>query len=241
MSHDEQRKLVSAVKQFLVGHFSKSKVLEVGSLDINGSIRKFFDDCNYTGVDISEGAGVDRVGQGQLLDFPTGSFDTVISCECLEHNPYWSETVSNMLRMLRPGGLIVVTCATIGRPEHGTTRSLQEFSPLTNKIGWDYYRNLAPEDLQRAINLHWWLEDYILGCNWDSSDLYLIGVAKGGNAQALQTLRAKLTEMNRIQTLRGYWHWALGTLTGDLGARTIWLARRSVGRLKRRILSSGSA
>ena len=49
------------------------------------------------------------------IALPTASFDVVISCECFEHNPYWRETFLNMTRVLRPGGLFVLTCATTGR------------------------------------------------------------------------------------------------------------------------------
>lgn len=78
-------------------------MLEVGSLDINGSVREAFSNCDYTGVDLELGPGVDLARQGQSVDFPTGHFDTTISVECLEHNPFWRETVANMLRMTRPG------------------------------------------------------------------------------------------------------------------------------------------
>ena len=32
--------------------------------------------------------------QGQLVGLPTGHFDTLVSAECFEHNPFWVETSS---------------------------------------------------------------------------------------------------------------------------------------------------
>ena len=72
MAHPEQLEFFSALKANLPGHFKQAKVLEVGALDINGSVRKLFTDCDYTGVDIAEGPGIDLACPGQLLAFPSG-------------------------------------------------------------------------------------------------------------------------------------------------------------------------
>ena len=103
--------------------FDGACVLEVGSLDINGSVRELFKNCRYVGVDLQLGPGVDLACQGQLVEFPTGHFDTVISAECMEHNPFWRETIANMLRMTRAGGLVLLSCATTGRLEHEIGRA----------------------------------------------------------------------------------------------------------------------
>ena len=43
------------------------------------------------------------------LRLPDESFDVVISSECIEHTPDPAEALREMLRVLKPGGLIVVT------------------------------------------------------------------------------------------------------------------------------------
>src|SRR4051812_20469594 len=118
MAHENQFEFIRLVKQHFPTFFEGTSVLEIGSLDINGSVRNFFSAAKYTGVDVAPGRGVDEVGQGQLVGHPSGTFDVVISCECMEHNPFWVETVSNMFRMAKPGGLVIVSCATTGRAEH---------------------------------------------------------------------------------------------------------------------------
>ena len=164
--------------------FSGVRVLEVGSLNIYGSVRTHFDGCEYLGVDLAEGEGVDWVCPGQLLAFPAGHFDTVVSSECFEHNPFWRETFANMLRMCRPGGLVLMTCATVGRKEHGTSRTSPHASPFTADARWDYYRNLSERDLRSAIHLSGWMSQWRFWTNFVSHDLYFAGFRQGGD-QAL--------------------------------------------------------
>ena len=144
MSHPSQIEFVRSVMARHPDKFVGVSVLEVGSLNINGSIRQFFFDCDYLGVDIGPGSCVDLVARGEDLDFPDGHFDTTASCECFEHNPNWKETFLNMVRMTRPGGLVFFSCATTGRAEHGTTRT----SPIDAPYCGDYYRNLTREDFE---------------------------------------------------------------------------------------------
>jgi len=151
MSHSYQREFILMVKDKNPSFFSNKKVLEVGSLNINGTMRDFFKDCEYTGIDIGEGKDVDIVCSGHEYDAKDEYYDVTTSGECFEHNPYWSETFANMVRMTKSGGLIFFTCATTGRPEHGTTRTSPTKSPLTIEKGWDYYKNLDENDFRNAF------------------------------------------------------------------------------------------
>ena len=183
MAHPEQAEFFSGVRKSYPSSFTGVRVLEVGSLDINGSVRDLFASCDYTGVDLQIGPGVDLACQGQLVEFPTAHFDTVISAECMEHNPFWRETIANMLRMTRPGGLVLISCATTGRLEHGTTRTNPDASPFTAAEKWDYYRNLTVRDFEAHLNLHGWLADWGSWVNFITRDLYFVGLRQGGGAQ----------------------------------------------------------
>jgi hypothetical protein len=172
----DQYDFVAGLKEKHRNCFVKAKVLEVGSLDINGSIRPIFEECNYTGIDVGEGNGVDLVCEGQDYQGETSSFDTTVSCECFEHNPRWQDTFENMIRMTKSDGLVIMTCATTGRMEHGTTASEPSSSPLTIAKGWEYYRNLTKEDFEQAFNLDYFFKSYEFITK--GYDLFFWGVKK---------------------------------------------------------------
>lgn len=176
MAHNEQRAFVGKLRSAHPQYFTNTSVLEVGSLDINGSLRDFFESCSYVGLDVGEGRGVDIVCPGQDYDAPDRSYDVVCSAECFEHNPYWLETFKNMVRMCKDEGLVFFTCATAGRPEHGTTRTTPADSPLT--VDWDYYKNLTWGDFTGNVNFDSHFTHYGHEINHTSHDLYFWGVKK---------------------------------------------------------------
>ena len=175
MSHYQQQEFVASVQNLFPDHFRNKSVLEVGSLNINGTVRVFFSNCFYIGIDLDVGPGVDIVANGKDWTAPDATFDTVISCECFEHNPFWVETFANMYRMAKPHALIIMTCATTGRREHGTSRSDFQSSPLTIKMGWEYYKNLTEEDFSQNFDLKTMFSDHRFSTNMQSNDLYFWG------------------------------------------------------------------
>jgi len=175
MAHYEQRQFFEQIKEEYPAFFHDVRVLDVGSLDINGSARDFFTDADYVGVDVAPGRGVDVVAFGQELTYPDQSFDVCLSAECFEHNPAWQETFVNMVRMSQ--GMVIITCATTGRPEHGTSRSHPGSSPLTVPL-WDYYRNLTPNDFRETFDLDSMFSKYRFEINTMSADLYFVGLVR---------------------------------------------------------------
>jgi len=154
-------------------YFDNVNVIEIGSLNINGTVRDFYTNTTgYIGVDVGEGRDVDLVMEGQEVDFPANSFDVAVSAECFEHNPYWRETFLNMYRMADK--FVIFTCASTGRPEHGTSRTTPDNSPLT--LNWDYYRNLSAEDFEDAFDLEVMFKRWEFRYNPSSCDLYFWGI-----------------------------------------------------------------
>jgi SAM-dependent methyltransferase len=196
MAHREQQIYFATVKKHLPRYFSHTKVLEIGALDINGSCREHFEQADYCGVDLDIGPNVDKIMEGQLADFPTGRFDVCLSAECFEHNPFWLETFINMARMTKQGGLIIITCATTGRGEHGTHRSGPGSSPFTVEKGWNYYKNLTEKDFASRIDLKNWFDDWRFDADYVPHDLYFVGLRKQTPPAKLP---ASLTEALRIQ------------------------------------------
>lgn len=176
MAHYQQLEFVRIVTQCFPEFSRKARILEVGSWDINGSIRGLFAEADYVGADIAPGNGVDLVCGGQDIGFPSGSFDVTISCECFEHNPYWLETTVNMIRMLRAGGCFVMSCAGTGRREHGTPRMSPGASLTSLKGQASYYRNLSPRDFSERIDLSRHFSQFFFSRNVYSKDLYFFGI-----------------------------------------------------------------
>jgi SAM-dependent methyltransferase len=99
------------------------RVLEVGSQDVNGSVRPIFENANcteYIGIDIAAGPRVDRVMDAHAIAdvWEPATFDTVVCCEMLEHDLRPWVTVEGMKRVLKPGGNLFVSTPTFGFPEH---------------------------------------------------------------------------------------------------------------------------
>jgi SAM-dependent methyltransferase len=185
MSHLEQVEFFTAVADVNEAVIARARVLEIGSYNVNGSIRDLFSSAtHYTGVDLTEGPGVDLVGYGHELDLPDGSFDITLSGECFEHDQHWRDTFTNMVRMTKPGGLVVFTCASRGRLEHGTTRSVEASSPGTRAVGLDYYRNLNTDDFQ-ALPLASMFSKYRFWYQPTHFDLYFAGIKLGDSVAQL--------------------------------------------------------
>src|SRR5688572_20992823 len=113
MAHREQQRFCRWVRRRHPHFFFLSTIIDVGSLDINGSNRGFFwwPKC-YLGIDIAQGKNVDINGRAhELLPdiaphinrriYPRSPFmvkakqkiDVIISTEMLEHDEYYKESL----------------------------------------------------------------------------------------------------------------------------------------------------
>jgi SAM-dependent methyltransferase len=181
VSHPEQLGFFRCVAAANGPLIASGRILEIGSYDVNGTIREVFaGNRDYVGIDLTPGPGVDRVGYGHEVDDPDASFDIAISGECFEHDPMWRETFTAMVRLTRPGGLVAFSCASRGRPEHGTRRSDSTLSPGTQAVGLDYYRNLVESDFT-DLPLAEWFEEWRFWYLPTNFDLYFAGVRRGGH------------------------------------------------------------
>jgi SAM-dependent methyltransferase len=99
------------------------RVLEVGSLDVNGSVRgdiTRLGPAEYVGIDIRPGPGVDVLcDAGDLVArFGENAFDVVVSTELLEHAEDWRRVISNIKRVTRPDGVMIVSTRSYGVDFH---------------------------------------------------------------------------------------------------------------------------
>ncbi len=78
--------------------------------------------CSYLGVDISEhaveearalGLQAQRIDDAASLPVPQGAYDVVVSVEVLEHLFLPLDALTEMARVLRPGGVLIVTVPNV--------------------------------------------------------------------------------------------------------------------------------
>ena len=180
--HEEARDFTLFIKEYLFKYFINKRVLDVGSGDINGNNKYLFENCEYNGNDVFLAKNVTIVSRTKDLLFNDNSFDTIISTECFEHDPEYKQSFLKIYNMLKPDGLFFFTCASTGRPEHGTKRTCPEASYGTiNNIEdmVDYYKNLTEIDLNNVLNLDELFSSYDTYYNNISADLYFVGIKKG--------------------------------------------------------------
>lgn len=196
--HPEARNFTLFVKSQLPEFFTNKKVLDVGSGDINGNNRFLFDNCEYDGNDVFAASNVTIVSKTSALPFGPETFDTIISTECFEHDPEYSESFQKILSMLKPGGLFLFTCASTGRWEHGTRRTSpgESYGTIGNVEGWtDYYKNLTFDDLKNSININAFSQ-YEHHYHSRACDLYFWGIKNVGTVYNVKTYNDHLTPPN---------------------------------------------
>jgi SAM-dependent methyltransferase len=174
MAHPEQQAFFSRVKAKFPDKFRRVTIYDMGSLDVNGSLKDMFEDSNYTGIDIHPGKNVDIISKVHEFTNPNLA-DTIVSGEMLEHDRHWVSSLNRMFQLLKPGGLMVISAAGPARAEHGTRRSGNNEQNMWGTDP-DYYRNISFE------MIHTWLADiypiaefhFEYGRNQEDSYFYLV-------------------------------------------------------------------
>lgn len=109
------------------------RVLEVGSFDVNGSVRPHVESLRpsqYHGVDAAPGPRVDQVVNCEQLVQTVGSgWDIVISTEMLEHVRDWRTCLLQMAEAVAPGGMLLITTRSPGFPYHPFPEDHWRYTP----------------------------------------------------------------------------------------------------------------
>lgn len=115
---------------------TSSKTLEVGAYG-KPAYGAFFP--NKVGVDVREGPGVDIVASVYELPFGDDSFDMVLCMVVMEHLEDPKKAITEMKRVLKPGGLILVSTPFMF-PIHDSPRDYWRFTKYGLKLmfkDWD--------------------------------------------------------------------------------------------------------
>jgi SAM-dependent methyltransferase len=169
--HQEVKEFCLRIKNKYPEYFRGKEVLDCGSLDINGNNRYLFENCNYTGIDIIEGRNVDQVTYVHNFQSIGKKYDVVISTEMLEHDCFFVRSIQSMFNMLKSGGLILITAAGSGKPEHGTFEHNPSDSPLTH----NYYKNLSAMDFVRILDMDMFSSFEI---SYEKTDVRFVGIKR---------------------------------------------------------------
>ncbi len=122
------------------------RVLDVGSRDINGSVKDALSqNLEFVGIDMIEGPGVDVLMNAHEIKnkISPESFDLVTCCETLEHDDRFWETVEGMKKVLKPGGWLLVTTPSINFFKHDFPHDYYRFTE-------DAYRDFIFEGFENV-------------------------------------------------------------------------------------------
>lgn len=119
-------------------------VIEIGSRDVNGTVRSLFPSAKWTGLDLYEGPCVDWVGDATQYQ-PRNPVDLVVCCEVLEHAEQWRQLIQVAAAWIKPGGRMIVTCAGPGRNTHSAIDG-------GNLRAGEYYQNVTVGELCMAAS-----------------------------------------------------------------------------------------
>ena len=161
------------------------QAVDIGSYDVNGSYRTLFDapGWRYTGVDLQAGPGVDVVlSSPYRLPFASGSIDVVLSGQAFEHIEFFWLSWLEMLRVLKPGGLVFLIAPSRG-PEHRYPQDCWRFYP-------DGYRALAKYGRCELLHVHtdWDAHPDPWSAAWGDT----VGVFRAPRRSWVERLRASL-------------------------------------------------
>ena len=106
------------------------KILELGSLDVNGTPREVYGTSGeYFGIDIEFGKGVDLVMNANDIITKLGfqEFDLVICMNLIEHDQYFWKTLEGIKHVLKPGGYFIYGTPTFAFPIHRYPKDYYRF------------------------------------------------------------------------------------------------------------------
>ena len=168
-------------------YYFEDTILEVGSWNINGSVKDFLEPgwTKYVGLDWRPGPYVDVVSLAHEMEF-SSPFRAVISASMLEHDPYWDKSIKHMIKYVEQDGILVLTWGSANSPTHCEAEAPDgEFHALKGEL----VKNAVEEagfhivELVYSQNLH-----RVLGCEPLSDDHFVLDGTEELNLVAFPNL-----------------------------------------------------
>ncbi|GAB3281243.1 methyltransferase domain-containing protein [Parahaliea aestuarii] len=119
--------------QLCVDHLPvRTPVYEFGAYQVSGSevenLRPLFPGAEYIGADMREGPGVDCILNLHDLELDSGIVGTALCLDTLEHVEYPRKAMSELFRVLEPGGMVVIS-SVFDFPIHDYPNDFWRFTP----------------------------------------------------------------------------------------------------------------
>jgi SAM-dependent methyltransferase len=139
-------------------HFSHDEpvcVIDIGAQNVNGSLRQVCPPSfKYIGIDFTAGNGVDLILKDPyVLPFEDASIDVAVSSSCFEHSEMFWLLFLEVLRTLKPHGLLYLNAPSNGS-FHRYPVDCWRFFPDSGKAleKWAYRQGMQPALLESFIS-----------------------------------------------------------------------------------------
>ncbi len=174
------------------------KILDVGSLDQIGdyNYRNIFSEPNwsYTGLDIKAGNNVDIVITDiyNWFEIEDNSFDVIVSGQFFEHLEFFWLTMSQIERVLKPGGRVCIIAPSAGHKHNGDMLNCYRFHEDGLKAMANYVDlEIIHVSVDNRPEAKPWL------------DACLIARKKGNANENVEELKMQIKELeNKLETIK---------------------------------------
>lgn len=135
------------------------RAIDVGGANWNGSARPHLPNARWDVLDLSEHEDTANdwetytVGDATTfrLSSETRGYDVVLCTELLEHVENWPAVIETLAKIVSDDGVVMITCASTGRPMHGATGT-----PMP--LAGEWYGNVDVPDLE--VELMKWFRTF---------------------------------------------------------------------------------
>ena len=137
-----RKQIEIAMQKFAKNFNENQKVLDIGCG--NKPYSGYFK-CKYIGLDPFKETRADIIANAWKMPFADNEFDGIVSNQSLEHIQKINETIAEIKRILKPGGLEIITAPQTmknhSKPVDSKDSELKNFNNNSIKY-WrnDYYR-----------------------------------------------------------------------------------------------------
>jgi 2-polyprenyl-3-methyl-5-hydroxy-6-metoxy-1,4-benzoquinol methylase len=150
--YDLERRLHAVFDRLLGGvNLEGKRLLDAGSGTGSFSVSAALRGANVTALDLGTGLlretrrkGIAAIVAADAAQMPIGNgcFDVVVSSECIEHTPSPRNTLCELIRVIRPGGWLAVTCPNAVWRWSCTVANVLHLRPYRGLENWPTWKEL---------------------------------------------------------------------------------------------------